>query len=102
MKLKPAIALGTAVLLAVSFGALAEPAEDTAPYGKHLTSIEAVAKSRPGSFDVYIDAPTGFAFVNTPAGWKFTRKVQDDSPVLAELRLRQSGELLTSAAQSQQ
>jgi hypothetical protein len=83
MKLKPAITLGTAALLAASFGALAAPAEDAAPYGKHLTSIDAVAKSRPGSFDVYIDPPTGFAFVHTPAGWKFTRQVQDDSPAFA-------------------
>jgi len=83
MKLKPAFALGAAVLLAASFGALAEPTEDTAPYGKHLTSVDAVAKSRPGSFDVYIDQPTGFAFVNTPAGWKFTRQVQDESPAVA-------------------
>ena len=64
MKLKPAIALG-AVLLAASFGALAD---DTAPYGKHLTSTEAVAQSRAGSFDVYSDAPPGFAFVHPPTG----------------------------------
>ncbi|HJV25836.1 MAG TPA: hypothetical protein VJ673_09110 [Aromatoleum sp.] len=101
MKLKPAIALGAAALLAASFGALAEPTDD-APYGKHLTSTEAVAQSRAGSFDVYIDAPTGFAFVHTPTGWTFTRKVQDDSPVLAELRARDSRELLTSAALSEQ
>lgn len=83
MKRHSTIAAVTAILFATSFGARAETPTDDAPYGKHLTSIDAVAKSRPGSFDVYIDKPTGFAFVNTPAGWKFTRQVQDQSPAVA-------------------
>ncbi len=79
MKINSTIAAVSAFLLAASFGARAETPTDDAPYGKHLTSIDAVAKSRAGSFDVYIDKPTGFAFVNTPAGWKFTRRVPDQS-----------------------
>jgi hypothetical protein len=78
MKLILAIALGAAALL----GAQAAAADHTSTYGKRLTSTDAVAKSRAGSFDVYIDKPTGFAFVNTPAGWTFTRKVPDDTPAL--------------------
>lgn len=88
MKLKLTIALGAAALLSASFGPQAAAADDTTTYGKHLTSADAVAKSRPGSFDVYIDKPTGFAFVNTPAGWKFTRQVQDDSPTVAGTKPR--------------
>jgi hypothetical protein len=80
MKLKLISALGAAALLGASLGTQAAPADDDAPYGKHLASTGAVAKSHSGSFDVYIDKPTGFAFVNTPVGWKFTRKVRDDSP----------------------
>jgi len=93
MKLKLTIALGTAALLGASFGAQAAPAADTATYGKRLASTGAVAKSRPGSFDVYIDKPTGFAFVNTPAGWKFTRKVQDDSPAMGGKKLESVAKL---------
>jgi hypothetical protein len=29
--------------------------------------------------DVYIDPPTLFAYVKTPAGWKFVRKVEEKS-----------------------
>jgi hypothetical protein len=81
MKSKLTLALGAAALLGATFGAQAAPADDTT-YGKRLASTGAVAKSRPGSFDVYIDKPTGFAFVNTPAGWTFTRRVHDDSAVV--------------------
>jgi hypothetical protein len=77
MKLKLTIVLGTVALLGASFGAQAASIDDTTTYGKRVAATHAVAKSRAGSFDVYIDKPTGFAFVNTPGGWKFTRKVQD-------------------------
>ncbi|AYH44002.1 hypothetical protein [Azoarcus sp. DN11] len=97
MKPLLAYALAGTVLLSAAFGAQAAT-DDPAPYGNYLTSSE-VPQSRPGSFDVYIDPPTGFAFVHTPTGWTFTRKVPDDSLVLAELRARYHAELLASAAQ---
>lgn len=73
--------LAAAALVGTSIVVQAAPA-DAAIYGKRLVSTDAVAKSSTGSFDVYIDKQTGFAFVNTPVGWKFTRKVQDDSTAL--------------------
>ncbi|MDO9599098.1 MAG: hypothetical protein Q7J47_15385 [Azoarcus sp.] len=95
MKLKTTLVFAAA-LLAASFGAHAAPADETAPYGKRLTSTEAVAKSSAGSFDVYIDAPTGFAYVNTPSGWKFTRKVQDDVAIASKANPEKCAETLAS------
>lgn len=36
----------------------------------------------PSDYTVFIDKQTGFAFVRTPYGWKFVRKIE--SPQLAE------------------
>lgn len=95
MKLNTTLVVA-ATLFAASLGAHAAPDDETAPYGKHLTTTEAVAQSRAGSFDVYIDAPTGFAFVNTPAGWKFTRKVQDDVATAGKTNTEKSIETVAS------
>lgn len=97
--MKPLLAHAFAgiALFGAALGAQAAT-DDPAPYGHYLSSAE-VPQSRPGSFDVYIDPPTGFAFVHTPSGWTFTRKVQDDSQVLAELRARYNAALLASATQ---
>jgi hypothetical protein len=37
------------------------------------------AKPVPADFAVYIDQPTLFAYIKTPAGWKFIRKVDEKS-----------------------
>lgn len=34
-------------------------------------------------FDVYVDLPTGFAYIKTPMGWKFIRRL--DEAQLAQL-----------------
>lgn len=67
----------TIALIATTLAAagIAAPAAAEQAYGMDVNSPEAAAKSRAGSFDVYIDSPTGYAFVNTPAGWIFTRRV---------------------------
>jgi len=74
MKFAPALC---AILLA-GIGSAAQAADEPS-FGNRVTSTDAVAKSRSGSFDVFIDQATGFAFVNTPNGWKFIRKIQDPS-----------------------
>ena len=77
--MKRTIALVTTTLAAAG---IAAPAAAEPTYGMNISSPQAVTQSRLGSFDVYIDPPTGYAFVNTPAGWKFTGRVPAGAPVL--------------------
>jgi len=64
-----------AASLFLAAGATSAFADSSESYGKRVSTIEQVAASQAGSYEVYIDAPTGFAFVNTVKGWTFTRKV---------------------------
>ena len=79
----------TAALAAVALLAAgaAVAADDTAPYGKRVRSLEQVAASKAGSYDVYVDLPTGFAYVNTVKGWVFTRKLDADALAAEQLAL---------------
>ena len=45
-------------------------------------SVSSGAVGHPEDYKVFIDAPTGYAFVKTPSRWVFTRKV--DSARVAE------------------
>lgn len=75
--MKSFVALSMAGLLVAASAAAGAADTGLENYGRRVTSTDAVAKSRAGSFDVYIDGPTGYAFVNTPGGWKFTRRVSE-------------------------
>ena len=63
------------ILLAasLSLSAFAASADTTEP---------SKAVGHPEDYKVFIDAPTGYAFVKTPSRWVFTRKV--DSARVAE------------------
>jgi hypothetical protein len=62
-------------LLALTFAALAAA----------LPSVQAQAAEAPAvkDWDVFVDLPTGFAFVKTPLGWKFVRQL--DAEQMARL-----------------
>lgn len=67
--------LAAAALLAAS-----APARAQEEVRHRLTSYQATpcnpnARARPADFKVFIDRPTGYAFVCTPGGWVFARQL---------------------------
>jgi len=55
--------------------ALAAVALATAFVSAHAQSAGSVPVK---DWDVFVDLPTGFAFVKTPMGWKFVRQLDDE------------------------
>jgi hypothetical protein len=37
----------------------------------------------PWQYEIYVDEPTGYAFVKTPCGWRFVRQIDHDKIALA-------------------
>jgi hypothetical protein len=56
---------GTALGLALAFA-----------FALHSAQAQSFVQVR--DWDVYVDMPTGFAYVKTPAGWRFVRKLDDE------------------------
>ena len=69
-------ALIPAIALTAAAFAAGDANDADAPFGKRVITTEAIAASQAGSYDVYIDGPTGFAFVNTVNGWTFIRQIE--------------------------
>ena len=72
-----AAALPLALLLAapLAAGAPAAAAMSGNPAATHPPAGAATAVKE---FDVFVDLPTGFAFVKTPKGWTFVRKLETE------------------------
>jgi hypothetical protein len=63
--------------------------------GEHPNAIAEADEVAPASYGpcdyrVFIDEPTGYAFIKTPAGWKFIKKL-DDAQILTALAMEQTG-----------
>lgn len=69
------IAWSLAATLAIAPAAWATDSEAAGRKDLPVTQAEPAA---PATYDVFIDGLTGYAFIKTPAGWKFIRSLRDD------------------------
>jgi len=69
--------LGLAAALSVAALANAAAASQ-APANSQTAMVrsDAPVAPRQPDFSVYVDRETGFAFIKTPVGWKFVRKIE--------------------------
>jgi len=44
--------------------------------GAGAATAESTKEYPPSDYLVHVDKPTGFAFIRTPYGWKFVRKIE--------------------------
>ena len=51
-------------------------------FSANAATTERAIEYAPADYLVFVDKPTGFAFIRTPYGWKFVRKIE--STQLAE------------------
>lgn len=56
-----------------------------AAFGASAKTDQAVG--HPEDYKVFIDAPTGYAFVRTPSRWVFTRKIEGAAESSADKRV---------------
>ena len=72
---KRLLVAATAIPLSLALAASAALASPTGAEGVTIATASGQVGTAVKDFDVFVDLPTGFAFVKTPRGWTFVRKL---------------------------
>jgi hypothetical protein len=66
-------------------------------YSAEAVTTSAIAPDSPSDYKVFVDAPTGYAFIKTPSGWKFMKQL-DNAQMQDALSMEAAGTPLFAVA----